>query len=131
MKKFIFCLVSVFLCTGIFAAEQERFSLSVGGMRVIDFPFDIANYRISAKGKISVEEMSSKQLRIIGKSIGECCLSITGGNTERNYNISVVSNISFILKRLRNDLESVPELDLSINGDYIVIRGTVSRGRRR
>ena len=126
MKKFATVLAGLFLFVCAFASEQERFSIPVGGMRLIDFPFSIENYRISSKGKISVEEVSPKQLRIIGQSIGECSLSISGGNTERSYNISIVSNISSIMKRLRNDLESVPELDLSINGDYIVIRGTVS-----
>ena len=126
MKKLLTIFAGICLFATAFAAEQERFSISVGGMRLIDFPFSIENYRVSSKDKVSVEEASPKQLRIIGKSIGECSLSISGGNTERNYNISVVSNISSIMKRLRNDLETVPELDLSINGDYIVIRGTVS-----
>ncbi len=123
--------LSILLVLGLaffaaFAAEQEKFSIAVDGVKVIDLPFVLESYRVSAKGKIAVEEVSKRQLRVTGKAIGECNLSVSGGGVSKEYGISVTGNIGNILKRLRNDLDSLPELDFSINQDYIVIRGTVS-----
>lgn len=125
-KTFLFFIFSVVTALCAFSSEQERFTIAVGGIKVIDLPFVMESYRISAKDKIAVEEVSKKQLRITGKVIGESNLSISGGGMTKSYNISVTGNIGNILKRLRNDLDGVPELDISINQDYIVIRGTVS-----
>lgn len=127
MKKFACFLLFLVLATiHVFSSEQERFSIPVGGIKVIDLPFVMENYRISAKDKISIEEVSKKQLRIIGKAIGETNLSVSGGGVPKNYSITVTGNIGNVLRRLRNDLDGIPELDISINQDYIVIRGTVS-----
>ena len=110
----------------IFAAEQEKFSLTVGGVKVIDLPFAVENYRLSSKGKVSVEEVNKQQLRVIGLAIGECNLTVSGAGVSVDYSISVKGNINNILKRLRTDLENLPELDISVNQDYIVVKGTVS-----
>lgn len=120
-------ILSLFLCLlAAVSAEPEKFSLTVGGVKVINLPFALESYRLSSKGKVTVEEVSKQQLRVIGTAIGECNLTVTGAGVSVDYSISVKGNISNVLKRLRTDLENLPELDISINQDYIVIKGVVS-----
>ncbi len=122
---------NIFICLllsilAVFGAEQERFSLTVGAVKVIDLPFALESYRLSSKGKVTVEEVNKQQLRVIGMAIGECNLTVSGAGISVDYSISVKGNINNVLKSLRNDLENLPELDISVNQDYIVIKGTVS-----
>lgn len=109
-----------------FAVDSEKITLTVGALKVIDLPFVMQNYRPSTKGIIRIENFSERQLRIIGEKQGLCELEVSGGGLTKLYSINVVNNISEILKQLQNDLDSLPELDISVNQDYIVIRGEVS-----
>lgn len=128
MKK-----LTAFLCAclltavSVLAQETESFSLTIGASKIIDLPFAVENYRITPpKGKITVEEINPKQLNVTAVSLGECHLQIIGGGITRDYQVTVKSNINNTLKRLRADLDQLPELDISINDDNIVIRGTIS-----
>ena len=125
MKKIIISAVLLLCAAFVVAEEQEHFSLPVGGVKLIELPFAFESYRASAP-RVEVEEVSKQQLRIIGKSLGECNLIVSGGGVSRNYNIKVTGNISNVLKRLRADLDGLPELEPTVNQDYIVIRGTVT-----
>lgn len=126
MKAKTFLLALFLGILAAFGAEQEKFSLTVGAVKVIDLPFALESYRVSSKGKVTVEEVNKQQLRVVGVAIGECNLTVAGAGVSIDYSISVKGNIGNVLKRLRNDLENLPELDISINQDYIVIKGTVS-----
>ncbi len=126
MRRLFFVLLLSLAAPVAFGAEQEKFSIAVEGVKLIDLPFELESYRVSAKDKISVEEVSKRQLRVTGKAAGECNLSVSGGGITKEYSITVTGNLGNILKRLRNDLDGLPELDFSVNQDYIVIRGTVS-----
>ena len=122
-------LSAVLLLCGVFSAfadDSEKITITIGALKVIDLPFVMQNYRPSTKGIIRIENFSERQLRIIGEKQGLCELEVSGGGLTKLYSISVVNNISEILKQLQNDLDSLPELDISVNQDYIVIRGEVS-----
>ena len=123
-RNILVCLLLSVLA--VFGAEQEKFSLTVGAVKLIDLPFALESYRLSSKGKVTVEEISKQQLRVIGVSIGECNLTVSGAGVSVDYSISVKGNINNIMRRLHTDLENMPELDISVNQDYIVIKGTVS-----
>ena len=116
----------VLAAVAVWAQDAETFSLTVGGSKRLDLPFAIENYRLTPQGKVTVEELNKKQLNVTGTALGDCSLFVMGGGLTREYRISVKSNINNILKRLRTDLDTVPELDISINEDIIVIHGTVS-----
>ncbi|NLG15043.1 MAG: hypothetical protein GX561_12680 [Lentisphaerae bacterium] len=122
------CLLSlaIFLSILCVAQDKETFSLTVGATMKLDLPFAVENYRISNKDRISVEEISKKQLNVTARALGECTLQVFGAGVTKEYSITVKSNITNTLKRLRTDLDALPELDLSINQDYIVIKGTVT-----
>ena len=130
-RFFAFSLLSLALLSAfVFGADQEKFSLTVGGVKVIELPFSLESYRVSAKSIISVEEINPQQLRVIGKAIGETNLTVNGAGVSVSYSITVKSDITNTLKRLRVELEDLPELDITINQDYIVIKGTVSDPRK-
>ncbi|MBQ2335464.1 MAG: hypothetical protein II381_04075, partial [Victivallales bacterium] len=128
MKKQLFTTFVAFVlaAVAVWAQDAETFSLTVGGSKRLDLPFAIENYRLTPQGKVTVEELNKKQLNVTGTALGDCSLFVMGGGLTREYRISVKSNINNILKRLRTDLDTVPELDISINEDIIVIHGTVS-----
>lgn len=124
-RLFIFLTAFALSALSVLADDSEKITLTVGALKVIDLPFVMQNYRPSTKGIIRIENFSERQLRIIGEKQGLCELEVSGGGLIKLYSINVVDNISEILKQLQNDLDSLPELDLSINQDYIVIRGEV------
>ena len=128
MKKQLFTTFVAFVlaAVAVWAQDAETFSLTVGGSKRLDLPFAVENYRLTPQGKVTVEELNKKQLNVTGTALGECSLFVMGGGLTREYRITVKSNINTILKRLRTDLDTVPELDISINEDLIVIHGTVS-----
>lgn len=125
MKKF-FSLVLLLLCCLVVAAEGEQITLITGSLKVIDLPFVMRSFRPSTDGIVRVENFSNRRLRIVGLKKGFCELEVNGGGLSKTYSISVVDNISEIMKQLQNDLDSLPELEISINQDYIVIKGEVS-----
>ena len=127
MKKALVGVLSLFLAVlSASADDSEKITITIGALKVIDLPFVMQNYRPSTKGIIRIENFSDRQLRIIGEKQGLCELEVSGGGLTKLYSISVVDNISEILKQLQNDLDCLPELDISVNQDYIVIRGEVS-----
>ena len=123
VKNTLFLLLFV---SGVIASGNERITLIAGALKVIDLPFAMQNFRPSTDGIVRVESFSNKRLRIIGVKKGFCELEVNGGGLSKVYSISVVDNISEIMKQLQNDLDSLPELEISINQDYIVIKGDVS-----
>ncbi|MBQ6470625.1 MAG: hypothetical protein IJJ33_01455, partial [Victivallales bacterium] len=81
-NAFVLLLLSVLAAL---AAEQEKFSLTVGGVKMIDLPFALESYRLSSKGKVTVEEVSKQKLRVIGVAIGECNLTVSGAGVSVDY----------------------------------------------
>ena len=128
MKKTLSILVALLAVLALPGAEAQKLTLPLGSTRTIQLPFVLKEFRILPAGsnRIKVEEMDS-HLRIIANAIGDVSLIVNGiSGEQRSYNISVKSNLSNVLKKLRNDLDLLTELDISINEDQIVIKGTVS-----
>ena len=128
MKKNIVILFLTFFSILLFAQEAEKISIPVGSTKSFQVPFVLKDFRLLPAGtnSIKVEEMDS-HLRITAKSIGEVTLVINGvAGEQKAYAISVKSNLTTILKKLRSNLDTVPELDVSINDDQIEIKGTVT-----
>ncbi len=126
MKKILFSLIFLFAFLAS-SADSEKVSMIVGTTKNIQTPFVIESFRVipSNTNKIKVEALDS-QLRIIANAIGEVNLVVSGGGLQRDYTIIVKSNLANTLRKLRNDLDTLTELDIAINEDQIVIRGTVT-----
>lgn len=126
MKKSVIVLaLALCACLG-FAQEAERVSLGVGVLKVVDLPFPMQNYRMSSPDIIKLETFSEKQLRIIGQKQGTCELEVIGAGMTKHFSVTVVDNIRQVYDKLKVDLDTLPELDISINQDYIAIKGEVS-----
>jgi len=126
MKKSILAL-GLALCAYMgFAQEVERVSLAIGALKVVDLPFAMQNYRSSSPDIIKLENFSEKQLRIIGQKQGTCELEVIGAGMTKRFSVTVVDNIRQVYDKLRVDLDTLPELDISINQDYIAIKGEIS-----
>ena len=126
MIKRIIAFVAVFVAFSGFA-DTEKVSLVIGSTKSLTVPFVIESFRVIPAGseKIKVEAMET-QLRIVAVQEGEVNLVASGGGMTRDYTITVKSNLTKVLKQLRTDLDALTELDISINEDRIVIKGTVT-----
>ena len=124
-RKIIMVATAVAVFSGI--ADTEKVSLVIGSTKSLTVPFVIESFRVIPAGseKIKVEAMDS-QLRIVAVQEGEVNLVASGGGMTRDYTITIKSNLTKVLKQLRTDLDDLTELDISINEDRIVIKGTVT-----
>ena len=127
--SFVVFLVILGLTLGLSAQEQERISMSVGDLKMLETPFNIESYTLTPKGKfisVEVDKSVENRINVTAHEQGECVLQVNGPKISKIYNISVLSNIRKILTKLRSDLQDLTELDISINQDNIVIRGSIS-----
>ena len=121
-------LALTFLCVAMSAvADTEKASLVVGSTKSLSVPFVIESFRVIPAGsdKITVEALDS-QLRVVAVKEGEVNVVASGGGMSREYVITVKSNLTKVLKQLRTDLDALTELDISLNEDRIVIKGTIT-----
>lgn len=126
MKKIFLGLI---LLTALFPvfADDERISMIVGSTKSIRVPFVIESYKlIPGKSDIVKIEAAESHIRIMASAVGEVNLLVSGGGMSNNYTISVKSNLAKTLRKLRNDLDTLTELDISTNEDQIVIRGVIT-----
>lgn len=126
MIKRIIAFAAVFAAFSCLA-DTEKVSLVIGSTKSLAVPFVIESFRVIPAGseKIKVEAMET-QLRIVAVQEGEVNLVASGGGMTRDYTITVKSNLTKVLKQLRTDLDALTELDISINEDRIVVKGTVT-----
>lgn len=115
MKKIIYCLVLLFSVCTIFA-EDEKISMIVGTTKSIRVPFVVESYKlVPAKSDIVKVETSESYIRVMASKVGEVNLLVSGGGMSNNYTITVKSNLAQTLRKLRNDLDALTELDISTN----------------
>lgn len=127
MCKHIISLAAIALCALSAVADSEKVSLVIGSTKSLTVPFVIESFRVIPAGseKITVEALES-QLRVVAVQEGEVNVVASGGGMSREYAITVKSNLTKVLKQLRADLDALTELDISLNDDRIVIKGTVT-----
>ena len=126
MKKFLIIFTAI-LSFVSFSDESEKVSVIIGSTKTVENPFVIESYRlVPSDSKCIRVEVAESQIRLIANAVGTVNLIVSGGGLSKDYNVTVRSNLSIILRKLRNDLASLTELDISINEDEIIIRGTVT-----
>lgn len=126
MKRIVGFLLVGLMSAAAFA-DSEKVSMVVGGSKTLSVPFVIDSFRVipSNSDKVKVEALDT-QLRIMALQIGEVNVMVSGGGAMREFQITVKSNLTKVLRQLRADLDALTELDVAINEDHIVIRGTVT-----
>ena len=125
MKKMIFAILAI--CASVLqAAEPVKIGMVVGSTKSITVPFAIETYRVIPKNDKVRVEATDTQLRIMADAVGDFSILVEGAGLKKEYVVSVKSNLTKILRKLRTDLDALTELDISINEDEIVLRGTVT-----
>ncbi len=108
-------------------ADAEQVSVSVGQMQLVNTPFAVRNFRVANPGLVTVETQGNQQLRIMGVAAGTTDLHVTGdGNLSALYTLVVTENIQAVLAAVKRDLDTVPEVEVSINLGRVVLRGEVN-----
>ena len=132
MKTLVHCfwLLQVIFCAMAFAesVEVKTISMTVGKSVVEDTNMAIKSYRIEPLTDIIKVSLTGETfLHITANKQGEATIIVNsvGGETKM-YAVTVQSTLTTELRKLRNDLEDLPELDINIDEDRIVIKGTVS-----
>ena len=126
MKKFAILLTALFAVMQLFA-DSEKINMIIGSTKSIQVPFIIDSYKIvPAKTDVIKVEVSESHVQIMASAIGEVTLLVSGGGMKKDYTVSVRSNLAKTLRKLRSDLDTLTELDISTNEDQIVIRGVIT-----
>ena len=109
------------------AADAEQVSVSVGQMQLVNTPFAIKNYRVANPELVTIETQGNQQLRIMGVAAGTTDLHVTGdGNLSALYTLVVTENIQAVLAAVKRDLDTVPEVEVTINLGRVVLKGEVN-----
>ena len=112
---------------GTRAADAEPVSVTVGKMELVNVAFPVQGYRVADQGVAKVEQQAPQQLRVLGLKAGTTDLQVSGdGGVSAIYSISVLDNVNALLTAVKRDLDSVPEVDISINLGRISIKGEIS-----
>ncbi|MBO4345195.1 MAG: hypothetical protein J5833_05540 [Victivallales bacterium] len=122
----IFTMLLTMLSLSLFA-ESEKISMGVGSQRSQETGFVIDSFKLipSNQDQIKVEAAGSI-LRIQADKVGTVSVIVTGNGEQKEYEITVKTNLDKILKRLRSDLDLLTELTIAINEDQIKITGEVT-----
>lgn len=115
------------IATPLLAAESEPVSVTVGKMEVITAPFGVDGFRVADKSVAKVESIGGQQLRVMGLRAGTTDLQVQGqAGLSALYTITVMENIKAVFSALSRDLDTVPEVELTINMGRVLIKGEVS-----
>jgi Flp pilus assembly secretin CpaC len=123
-------MAALALATGLSqlrAADATPVSVSVGKMELINVPFPVQGFRMADQTLAKVESLGPQQLRIMGLKAGSTDLQVTGdGNVSALFAVTVMENINAVLAAVKRDLDSVPEVDVTINLGRVILKGEVS-----
>ena len=132
MRRFLAVALSAAaaLFTGLgqaVAADATPVTVSVGKMELLNVPFPVQGFRMADPSVAKVETLGPQQLRVMGLKAGTTDLQVTGeGSVSALFAVTVLENINAVLSAVKRDLDSVPEVDVTINLGRVVLKGEVS-----
>ena len=122
-------MLAIFLCAGLAfaaAAESENISVPLKGIVILTPGFRAADLNITDRNVISAEQIANDQIRVTGLAVGKSDLHVTSGNISKLYTVTVNDNVREVFNSIRKDLDSLPEVEISINGNRVVLKGEIS-----
>lgn len=125
-KKFFFIAAAVGAALMLGAAESEKIFVPLKGIVILTPGFRATEISITDPGIIAAEPIANDQIRVTGLAVGKSDLHLTAGTVSKLYTVTVNDNVREIFNSLRRDLDSVPEIEISINGNRVVLKGEVS-----
>jgi len=106
---------------------QEQVTVTEGSMQIIEIPFAIKGFRVADTAAVKAETLGDRKLRVLGLKAGTTDLQVTGeGGVAEMFTITVIENIKAVLGAMIRDLDTVPEVELTVNLGRVVIKGEVS-----
>ena len=122
MLKKIFALIAMAgVAVGVMAADSEKVFVPLKGIVILTPGFRATDINITDRGIISAEPIANDQIRVTGLAVGKSDLHITAGTVAKLYTVTVNDNVREVFNALRRDLDSVPEVEISINGNNQVV----------
>ena len=125
-KKFFTFIFAAGLALGLGAADSEKVFVPLKGIVILTPGFRATDISITDPGIIAAEPIANDQIRITGIAVGKSDLHLTSGAVSKLYTVTVNDNVREVFNSLRKDLDSVPEVEISINGNRVVLKGEVS-----
>ncbi len=121
-------LVLMGMIAGLIGAEAKMLRVPVGSLAVEEVPFKIENVSISNPGLVKIEIIAEngRQFRISGLKTGITDVQLLGGGMSQVYKVTVSDDLRETMNSLKRDLDSVPELDISMNNGKLVLKGELS-----
>ena len=120
-------LVGLAGAVAVQAADAEPVSVTVGKMEQVNVAFPVQGFRVADQTVAKVEQQGPQQLRVMGLRAGTTDLQVTGdGAVAALFTLTVVENVNAVLAAVKRDLDSVPEVDISINLGRVVVKGEIS-----
>ncbi len=128
--RVVFAALALVLTAGLSqvrAADATPVSVSVGKMELINVPFPVQGFRMADQSLAKIETLGPQQLRIMGLKAGTTDLQVMGeGTLSALFALTVLENINAVLSAVKRDLDSIPEVDVTINLGRVMLKGEVS-----
>ncbi len=111
----------------VVAADAEILTISVGKMELINVPFPVQGFRMADQTVAKVETQGPQQLRVMGLKAGSTDVQVTGeGGLSALFTVNVVENINAVLVAIKRDLDTLPEVEVTINLGRVMLKGEIS-----
>ena len=124
MKKMsVLVILSVFCCFITAFAAEDKVTVTVGGMTLADVPFKIETIRTANSKIVRAEAVSDMQIRFMGLALGKTDVQVIGKGASKVFTVDVQDNIREVYNAIRRDMDALPEVDISINRNKIVLKG--------
>ena len=125
-RKFFVLIAAAGLTLGLRAADSENIHVPLKGIVILTPGFRTTDLSITDPRIIAAEPIGNDQIRVTGLAVGKSDLHLTAGTVSKLYTVTVNDNVRDVFNALRRDLDSVPEVEISINGNRVVLKGEVS-----
>ena len=126
LKSILTGFAAAAMMLGLSAADSEKIVVPLKGIVLLSPGFKATDINITDRSIISAEPIANNQIRITGLAVGKSDLHVMSGTVSKLYTATVIDNVREVFNTLRRDLDNVPEVEISINGNKVVLKGEVS-----
>lgn len=129
MKKMgLILAVFSLICSLTGADDVKRLTVAVNSLTTQEVPFKIESITTSDETilQVSTVEGNNREFRISGKKAGITDIQVRGGGMNQTFKVTVIANLELLLKDIKYALDAVPEVEISVLNDRLVLKGEIS-----